>query len=427
MQSHFMAAIFEFPFFRLPVARKVLSIGMIALLLSVGTGNYGVYGHGGEPGEEDEHAPSGATTATSIGSVPVETVKSSNLKDLATGEISYAGELLSSSHRNVYPQRSGPISEWLVHVGDRVKKGQAIAKLAPPPVTVEQIALLAAQLQAVERARAFASASENIARSNQERFDRMRSTVEQSKLAAANVAKFDLQKTSLEANGLTVQTDATRAVKENAVASAETGVTAAQAELEAAKKLAGIQDASIRSSSRRMLEIVAPKVFASRNLPLTEQAIFSSTFSPNVGALKEQTRYQFTDAYWNLSKSLESTDQLPTEAASSFVQAANALLANSITNSDFTAADMQDLREKIGDEEKTLQDSERELKEAQAQVSLKQADILKAQAEVAKAGAEGDKDIAERETLSALNGLNIKASQAQLEKVIQDIELEYQK
>lgn len=405
---------------RRPIFRKLSAISLIALLFSVGNHTYAGPGH-------DDEVPPAAGTEDSIGSIQVETIKSADLTSLGTGEVSYAGELLSSADRDVYAQRSGPIGEWLVRVGDKVKKGQPIARLAAPPVTVEQVATLAAQLQAVERARSFASASERIAISNRERFERMRAVIDQSKQAASLAAKLELQKSVLQAKGLAGRVDAAKMARDSAIKAAQAEAQAAQSEWEAAQRLAESNAATLRSSARRLLEIVSPKVFTSRNLPSPGNGILGTTFITPVGVLREQSRDQFLDAYWRLTEGLQSPDSLPPSLATDFIRATNTLLANSITTADFSDADLQDLRERFGEEEQILLEADKGYKEAQAKVDVGQAEVLAVQAQIAKVGAEEGKSLAESEAAASLNDLDIKASQAQLDKIFTDIELEYQK
>lgn len=70
-----------------------------------------------------------------------------------TSNNSWPGEIISLNNLQVQPDREGTISEWYVHIGERVSKGQVMGKLSRPPQTPEMINMLSEKSQMLREAR----------------------------------------------------------------------------------------------------------------------------------------------------------------------------------------------------------------------------------------------------------------------------------
>src|SRR3989344_9079563 len=66
---------------------------------------------------------------------------------------SWSGEIISLNNLQVQPDREGTISQWYVHIGERVKVGQVIGKLSRPPQTPEMISMLSEKSQMLSESR----------------------------------------------------------------------------------------------------------------------------------------------------------------------------------------------------------------------------------------------------------------------------------
>lgn len=99
------------------------------------------WAHGGHGDEEAENlggsAPIIDSWAVIVSPIPVET-SSISLP-------SYPGILISDNYGSVFPERPGIISELLVNIWDRVKKGQKLALINAPTNTPEVIGMIASQ------------------------------------------------------------------------------------------------------------------------------------------------------------------------------------------------------------------------------------------------------------------------------------------
>ena len=93
----------------------------------------------------------------------VETVGANGVKDGATLGTSWPGEIVSLGDVEIQPVREGTIVEWFVNVGQKVRRGQAIARLSAPPAMPEITQMVAEQAKMVAEAHAEATAMENYA------------------------------------------------------------------------------------------------------------------------------------------------------------------------------------------------------------------------------------------------------------------------
>ena len=66
---------------------------------------------------------------------------------------SWSGEIISLNNLQVQPDREGTISQWYVHIGERVSVGQVIGKLSRPPQTPEMISMLSEKSQMLSESR----------------------------------------------------------------------------------------------------------------------------------------------------------------------------------------------------------------------------------------------------------------------------------
>ena len=85
-----------------------------------------------------------SSTETSTPSQPLLTTMIAGSDDSDHGNaLSWPGEVVSLGEIEIQPQREGTIVEWLVHIGERVSAGQAVARLSAPPAMPELTAMLA--------------------------------------------------------------------------------------------------------------------------------------------------------------------------------------------------------------------------------------------------------------------------------------------
>src|SRR3989344_2519075 len=100
---------------------------------------------------------------------------------------SWSGEIISLNNLQVQPDREGTISQWYVHIGERVKVGQVIGKLSRPPQTPEMISMLSEKSQMLSESRTNVEALRTYTEKRISQLKQLRSDTEKS-----NTQKIDL-------------------------------------------------------------------------------------------------------------------------------------------------------------------------------------------------------------------------------------------
>ncbi len=144
----------------------------------------------GHNGDESEPANAPIEQPVSVG---VETVADTSVSGLNASSYSWPGEVLSATDVQVHPSREGQISEWRVKLGQRVRKGQVIGRLTPPPVTLELSSALAERSQAIIRARAQAEATERLAKDARGQLERLKLVLDRNRDASLQVAEREAE------------------------------------------------------------------------------------------------------------------------------------------------------------------------------------------------------------------------------------------
>ncbi|MDO8663800.1 MAG: biotin/lipoyl-binding protein, partial [Candidatus Wildermuthbacteria bacterium] len=93
---------------------------------------------------------------------------------------SWSGEIISLNNLQVQPEREGTIVEWKVNIGQKVQRGQVLARLSAPPATPELTETLAEQAQNLTKARATADAQATFVEKNKQQLMDLRTQIVQS-------------------------------------------------------------------------------------------------------------------------------------------------------------------------------------------------------------------------------------------------------
>ncbi|MFA5933829.1 MAG: HlyD family efflux transporter periplasmic adaptor subunit [Candidatus Paceibacterota bacterium] len=86
-------------------------------------------------------------------SIAVAGEENSLINGNAQSNNSWPGEIISLNNLQVQPDREGTVSEWYVHIGEQVKKGQVLGRLSRPPQTPDAIMSLSEKTQMLGEAR----------------------------------------------------------------------------------------------------------------------------------------------------------------------------------------------------------------------------------------------------------------------------------
>ncbi len=120
-----------------------------------------------------------SASASSTEAIPVlvKTVATQN-GELGSLENTWPGEIISFGDTQVQPSRGGTIVEWNVNIGQKVYRGQVIARLSAPPAMPELTAMLAEQTKMLAEARTDSKAQIDFAKKRKEQLAQLLSSIE---------------------------------------------------------------------------------------------------------------------------------------------------------------------------------------------------------------------------------------------------------
>lgn len=207
---------------------------------------------------------------------------------------SWPGELVSADISQIQPQRAGIITDWRVHIGEYVSQGEVLGKISAPPATPELIKMLAEQTEAVTKARAQVTISDEFATKEQARLNALKSSLE-----SGSATGSDLTFTSLTRlrEKVDVKKKAMRAFVEQAISTHVTTLSNA----------------------------TTWKSFSN-----------SSTVNGQYGSLDQSTQYAYKVALSSLVEKLKTSQDVPIEDAQNYFALAVKLANNS--NDESTSA-----------------------------------------------------------------------------------------
>lgn len=137
---------------------------------------------------EEEIGGINMASASSTGALPVSIQTVTDQKgDLGSLENTWPGEIISFGDVQIQPRRAGTIIEWNVNIGQKIKKGQIIAKLSTPPAMPELIAMLAEQAKMVTEARVDSKAQVEFAEKKKQQLIALLGVVEKAKIENGRV------------------------------------------------------------------------------------------------------------------------------------------------------------------------------------------------------------------------------------------------
>ena len=209
-------------------------------------------------------------------SVGVETVADTSVSGLNASSYSWPGEVLSATDVRVHPSREGQISEWRVKLGQKVKKGQVIGRLTPPPATLELSSALAERSQAIIRARAQAEATERLAQAARGQLERLKLVLDRNRDASLQVAEREAEQALRSREGASAELIATESNK-------EASLEAAQAELDQAKTTVPLKRQALRVAIERLTQRTAGRLSYSGTSPSTSAGASNMSFKWGVG------------------------------------------------------------------------------------------------------------------------------------------------
>lgn len=361
----------------------------------------------------DEPEPAGTVVEQPV-SVGVETVADTSVSGLNASSYSWPGEVLSATDVRVHPSREGQISEWRVKLGQRVKKGQVIGRLTPPPATLELSSALAERSQAIIRARAQAEATERLAQAARGQLERLKLVLDRNRDASLQVAEREAEQALRSREGASAELIATESNK-------EASLEAALAELDQAKTTVPLKRQALRVAIERLTQRTAGRLSYSGTSPSTSAGASNMSFKWGVGVTNSAAQDQYRRTLGQLLDAMKDPNALPDDVALTYVKATQDLLASTIGGTtDLPQSELNTIRTELADDQKDMIEALNDYKDAQSVIALKQAELVKIRSE-------RDKELATAKTASLNTDLAAQGSTALKNKLIAEADTEYAK
>lgn len=343
--------------------------------------------------------------ATRTVSVPVETAASDDLDGLNSSGASWPGEILSTADVAIHAAREGQIAEWRVRLGDKVYQGQVMGRLTAPPATIELASALAERSQALIRARAQATATEQLVRDSSARLAVLKQSLQRTRDSALKVAETEAEQNVQASKG-------------------------ASLELTASESLLPLRRQGLRAALERLAYRLSGKLSLSGSSPVTAESVSLMQFKLGIGIYSEATRTAYRSALSAFVDGMRDQNGLPTEAGLAYARSAQNLVANSAALGDVSESFLAELRDDISDDQTTLVEAmnlltglEKEIVGAgtaarNAQLTalnadnIKQKTVAETDGEFVKQQAELDEKIGELDRELALAQADVQAAEA---------------
>lgn len=365
----------------------------------------------GHEGDEPETPSTAVEQPVNVG---VETVADTLVAGLNAPSNSWPGEILSATDVQVHPLREGQIAQWRVKLGQRVKKGQVIGRLTPPPATLELSSALAERSQAIIRARAQADATEKLAQEARGQLERLRLVLDRNRDASLQVAEREAEQALRSREGASQELSATESNK-------QASLEAAEAELDQAKITVPLKRQALRVAIERLTQRTAGRLSYSGTSPSTSAGAANMSFKWGVGVTNSAAQDNYRRALGQLLDAMKDPSALPDEIALAYVKATQDLLASTIGGTqDFPQSELNTIRTELADDQKDMIEVLHEYKEAQSAIALKQAELTKIRSE-------RDKELATAQTASLNTDIAAQSSTALKNKLIAEADTEYAK
>ncbi len=330
---------------------------------------------------------------------------------LGSSVLSWPGEILSQDDVDIFPAREGHITQWLVSVGEKVRRGQPLARLSPQNATLELASSLAEGAASVSRAKTKVEANERYVMAAKTRLEDIRHSLIASRDATVETAERDAERERASSVGAKNELDAERNARDAAV-------KAAQTDLNEARAIIPIKRSSARVSIERLMQRYGGKLSLNGAGPVTHVEALSMEFRRSIGILSSSSRDAYRRALAALITVLRDPQALPEEAAQSYAQAAISLLSYSIPGDDLSATELNDLRTDLTDDQKDMYEALKDYREAQRSAAVKETNLT-------KLIAERDRDLTAADTQAATSRITALGAESYKRKTAADADVEF--
>lgn len=310
-------------------------------------------------------------------SLETETVADASLEGLSAQGTSWSGEVLSTADVSIHPSREGQIAEWHVRLGQRVRAGQVLGTLTPPPANLELASALAERSRALVLARAQAEAAATLAEKARLRLADLEAGLERARTAALDLSA---------------------------------------AETERASALIPLKRQAARTAIERLATSLPGSLTVDGLSPATPEAASSLRFKTAFGVMHEASRGAYREAWGALLAALKDPETLPENEASRYAAAAQALLSYSTPIDGVSTDDLLEIRKDHSEAVEAFVEAMNEYKEASTARITRDAErskaISDADLELSKERSGLAAQIAELERESEMAEAGVRAAEA---------------
>src|SRR3989344_1780357 len=273
---------------------------------------------------------------------------------------SWSGEIISLNNLQVQPDREGTISQWYVHIGERVKIGQVIGKLSRPPQTPEMISMLSEKSQMLSESRTNVEALRTYTAKRILQLQQLRQDTESS-----NKQKIGLFRSDTSGS-------------DGALLSL----------IESKKKMAQV---ILRGSIIK----ISPVIYGQTNVGLLESNNYSTQLNYEFGAFNSNLRNSFTFVIFNAWSSLKDVNTVPEKSGLLYFDTAIKLANSSITNSEtLSETSLESLKQMLIQDQSEFITVLSEIKSMELEVVNTQRESIDTLAEIDAMIAELEKELA---------------------------------
>lgn len=390
--------------------KKIIGIGVMVILAGGISVSAATSGKWKKPDTQKEEKKEMAAPL----SLPFEIAAGDGLTQLSDANASWPGELVSPTTIEAHPQSEGTIVELNVRVGQKVSRGEILARLSPPPASVERADAASEKMQMLIRARANASATARLVEKSRIQFLEAKKSLIPARDAAISLNQKDADRTAYLNESSAIQLEKMQKEKDAAV-------DLATKEYDQAVSNALLKERNLRVMLQQTIEKNIQKITWLSNPDITQlYKGFNFQFKPTVGSLHSQTLYSYQATLGTALKDLQKNPS-PTldESALAYVQSFKSLVYASASSDEITIKDLEDWKMNAREAQTDITDAANEKRESENMVYVKKS-------ELAKMIAERDKEITDASINTSQARISSESNEITRKKGSIDSELEYQ-
>ncbi|MDP2741469.1 MAG: hypothetical protein Q8O66_02180 [bacterium] len=277
----------------------------------------------------------------------------------ATSNNSWPGEIISLNNLQVQPAREGTISEWSVHIGERIFAGQTIGKLSRPPQMPDVIMSLSEKQQMMSEAETNAEALRAYTAKRINELKQLRMDTENS-----NKDKLDL-------------------LAPDSSGPDDTSLSLISSKIKMAQAI-------LRGSIIKIF----PMIYGQNNVPPLE-LILSIRLKPMFGVINSSLRNKFPDIIYRALSDLQDTKTVPEKSGLLYFDTAIKLAGSSVADGDvITDANLESIKEMLVEDQSMFITTIGEIKSMQLEKVNTQRESIDTLAEIDEKIADLNKELA---------------------------------